>query len=173
MCVCNVWTFNQRGMLNQQMFDDKKDAEIARLKMAIEKFKAYDEERKRYYAESMQRLGALEEFVREVTESRAGRGDLESTVIRLKKQLADANRVILARGIEERRTPEEIKEVIDTDTIKKRNKDLKRTNKMLLKARDELFLKVLRLEKEVAALRLRLAEAVIGGRGEEPVPGAR
>ena len=46
-------------MLNEKLFDDPKDAEIARLKMTIEKFKEYDKERKKYYADKMQRLGEL------------------------------------------------------------------------------------------------------------------
>ena len=47
-------------MLNEHLFDDKKDIEIARLKKVIEDFKEYDEKRKRYYAEKMRRLGELE-----------------------------------------------------------------------------------------------------------------
>ena len=51
-------------MLNEQLFDDKKDIEIAQLKKVIEDFKEYDEKRKRYYAEKMRRLGELESLLK-------------------------------------------------------------------------------------------------------------
>lgn len=51
--------YKTNNMLNEKLFDDPKDAEIARLKMTIEKFKEYDKERKKYYADKMQRLGEL------------------------------------------------------------------------------------------------------------------
>ena len=56
-------------MLNEHLFDDKKDIEIARLKKVIEDFKEYDEKRKRYYAEKMRRLGELESLLCEINEA--------------------------------------------------------------------------------------------------------
>ena len=56
-------------MLNEQLFDDKKDIEIAQLKKVIEDFKEYDEKRKRYYAEKMRRLGELESLLCEINEA--------------------------------------------------------------------------------------------------------
>lgn len=52
-------------MLNADLFQDKKDREIARLKLTIEQFKKYDQERKAYYAEKMNRLGQLESYISE------------------------------------------------------------------------------------------------------------
>lgn len=53
-------------MLNADLFQDKKDREIARLKLTIEHFKKYDEERKEYYAEKMNRLEQLESYISEL-----------------------------------------------------------------------------------------------------------
>ena len=53
-------------MLNSNLFQNKKDREIARLKMTIDKFKKYDKDRKEYYAKSMQRLGQLESYISEL-----------------------------------------------------------------------------------------------------------
>lgn len=53
-------------MLNADLFQDKKDREIARLKLTIESFKKYDVERKEYYAEKMNRLGQLEPYISEL-----------------------------------------------------------------------------------------------------------
>ena len=43
----------RRKMLNADLFQDKKDREIARLKLTIESFKKYDKDRKEYYAEKV------------------------------------------------------------------------------------------------------------------------
>ena len=53
-------------MLNADLFQDKKDREIARLKLTIESFKKYDQERKEYYAEKMNRLGQFESYISEL-----------------------------------------------------------------------------------------------------------
>lgn len=45
-------------MLNEDLLDDK-DIIIARLKLAIEKFKEYDIERKKYYSNVLIELGKL------------------------------------------------------------------------------------------------------------------
>ena len=92
-------------MLNEKLFDDPKDAEIARLKMTIEKFKEYDKERKKYYADKMQRLGELESYVQEIdTETEVGK--LKSQIIDLKRQLGALSLKVQVYRIEENRTPE-------------------------------------------------------------------
>lgn len=42
------------------------EQEIGKLRFTIQRFKEYDEERKKYYSEAIQRLGALEAFVDEI-----------------------------------------------------------------------------------------------------------
>ena len=43
--------------------------EIGQLKYTIQRFKEYDEKRKKYYADAMVRLGALEMFVKELDDA--------------------------------------------------------------------------------------------------------
>ena len=110
-------------MLNEKLFDDPKDAEIARLKMTIEKFKEYDKERKKYYADKMQRLGELESYVQEIdTETEIGK--LKSQIIDLKKQLGALSLKMQVYRIEEKRTPEELSDIISRDCLRQKNKQL-------------------------------------------------
>lgn len=120
-------------MLNKKLFDDPKDAEIARLKMAIEKFKEYDKERKEYYAKKMQRLGELESYVQELdTETEIGK--LKSQIIDLKKQLGALSLKMQVYRIEEKRTPEELSDIISRDSLRQKNKQL---NAEVVKLRKE------------------------------------
>ena len=50
-------------MLNEKLFDNKKDAKIADLTLKIEAFKRYDEKRKEYYRKALIRLGEAEEIL--------------------------------------------------------------------------------------------------------------
>ena len=54
--------------MNKDLFDDPKDYTIVKLKETIARFKAYDEERKKYYSKKMVRLGELETYVIELKE---------------------------------------------------------------------------------------------------------
>ena len=120
-------------MLNKKLFDDPKDAEIARLKMAIEKFKEYDKERKEYYAKKMQRLGELESYVQEIdTETEIWK--LKSQIIDLKKQLGALSLKLQVYRIEEKRTPEELSDIISRDSLRQKNKQL---NAEVVKLRKE------------------------------------
>lgn len=120
-------------MLNKKLFDDPKDAEIARLKMTIEKFKEYDKERKEYYAKKMQRLGELESYVEELdTETEIGK--LKSQIIDLKKQLGALSLKMQVYRIEEKRTPEELSDIISRDCLRQKNKQL---NAEVVKLRKE------------------------------------
>lgn len=56
-------------MRNEELFEDKKDIQIARLRLAIEKFKNYDEERKKYYEKHMRRLGEFESLFCEIQDA--------------------------------------------------------------------------------------------------------
>lgn len=110
-------------MLNKKLFEDPKDAEIARLKMAIEKFKEYDKKRKEYYADKMQRLGELESYMQELdTETEIGK--LKDTIMGLRKEVSRLSKEIQVRRIEETRTDEELSEVLSRDALRQRNKKL-------------------------------------------------
>ena len=110
-------------MLNEHLFDDKKDIEIARLKKVIEDFKEYDEKRKRYYAEKMRRLGELESLLCEINEAK-DKADLRKVILNQKKAITDLSRIISVRRIEESRTSEELGEIVSSYQLKKNNKDI-------------------------------------------------
>lgn len=142
-------------MLNENLFDDKKDLEIAHLKMRIEhlentiqRFKAYDEERKQYYAKKMERLDELEEIMSETCEKNS-LTEIRQKMDKMKKQLRNMSRTMLVRKIEENKSPEELKEIIDNERLKKQNKKLKRRVEIARASNDELLMKMRRLEKEL------------------------
>lgn len=130
-------------MLNKKLFDNPKDAEIARLKMCIERFKKYDQERKKYYADKMQRLGELESYVQELdTETEIGK--LKDTIMRLRKEVSRLSKEIQVRRIEETRTDEELSEVLSRDALRQRNKKLTEEVVKLRKERSEWITKQLK-----------------------------
>lgn len=130
-------------MLNKKLFEDPKDAEIARLKMAIEKFKEYDKKRKEYYSGKMQRLGELESYVQEIdTETEIGK--LKDTIMGLRKEVSRLSKEIQVRRIEETRTDEELSEVLSRDALRQRNKKLTEEVVKLRKEKSEWITKQLR-----------------------------
>lgn len=134
-------------MLNKKLFDDPKDAEIARLKMTIEKFKEYDKKRKEYYAGKMQRLGELESYVQEIdTETEIGK--LKSQIIDLKKQLGALSLKVQVYRIEEKRTPEELSDIISRDCLRQKNKQLTDEVVKLRKEKSEWITKRLKQNQE-------------------------
>ena len=123
-------------MLNEKLFEDPKDAEIARLKMCIEKFKEYDKERKTYYADKMQRLGELESYVQEIdTETEIGK--LKEEIMRLRKEVSRLSKEINVRRIEETRTDEELSDVLSRNALRLRNRKLTEEVVKLRKERDK------------------------------------
>lgn len=107
-------------MLNEELFEDKKDAEIARLKMAIENFKKYDNERKEYYAKSIRRLGELESFVQEIENEQPDKAYLA----RCKKRLSYLEQLIRAKGIQEDISLEEAHDLINNKMYKQKYKEM-------------------------------------------------
>lgn len=134
-------------MLNKELFEDPKDAEIARLKMCIEKFKEYDKERKDYYAKKMRRLGELESFVQEIdTETEIGK--LKEEIMRLRKEVSRLSKEINVRRIEETRTDEELSDVLSRDALRQRNRKLNEEVAKLRKERSEWITKRLKQNQE-------------------------
>lgn len=135
-------------MLNKDLFDNEKDAEIARLKMTIEKFKEYDKERKKYYADKMQRLGELESYVQEI-DTGTEIGKLKSQIIDLKKQLGALSLKIQVYRIEEKRTPEELSDIISRDSLRQKNKQLNAEVVKLRKEKSEWIKQKFELNKNL------------------------
>lgn len=138
-------------MLNQNLLD-KKDIEIAKLKLMIKDFKEYDEKRKKYYADKMQRLGELESFFEELNGQPSENEDENSRIFRLQKkvlnQRLEINRLqktISNKDIdlEKYKTMEDILNVEEENRIlKKREKELKNENLNLKKTISELVYKL-------------------------------
>lgn len=128
-------------MLNKKLFDNPKDAEIARLKMAIEKFKEYDKKRKEYYADKMKRLGELESYVHELdTETEIGK--LKDTIIKLRKEVSRLSKEIQVRRIEETRTDEELSNILSCHELRQRNKLMSEELVRLRKDKSDLIAKL-------------------------------
>lgn len=113
--------------LNKDLFDNEKDFEIARLKMeinrknkTIEAFKKYDERRKAYYSERLQRLGELETYMDEIEAN----GDLHAKLIRYKKRISYLEQKIQAHKLQEKLTPEEINDLLKNKEYKKKCSEL-------------------------------------------------
>lgn len=135
-------------MLNRKLFNSKRDAEIARLKMAIAKFKKYDQERKQYYADKMQRLGELESYAQEIdTETEIGK--LKATIVNLKKQLGALSMKLQVYRIEEKRTPEELSDIISRDSLRQKNKQLNAEVVKLRKEKSEWIKQKFELNKNL------------------------
>lgn len=134
-------------MINEDLYEDKKDKEIVRLKMLIERYKEYDKERKEYYAKKMQRLGELESLLEEKQDTST---PLEVQVLQLKQEIKRLNSVITIPGIEDNRTQEELTEVIRADEYRRQNKQLRNRIKGLHDTISELAYKNQRLGQILA-----------------------
>lgn len=131
-------------MLNSNLFQDKKDKEIARLKMTIDKFKRYDKDRKEYYSKSMRRLGELESLFQEfedVDENTDEVTALKKIILRQKEEI---------RKMSIRIELEKLNMDIDTDVmrlniankhLKEANANLREINARLRKTNYELISK--------------------------------
>lgn len=130
------------AMLNENLFDDPKDAEIARLKLCISRFKEYDQKRKQFYADKLQRLGELESYVQEL-ESGTVVETLKKRNTDLHNQVRLLSKIIQARKLEESRTEEELSEAIANCELKKRNRKLTEQVRQLMKERKKWIAKQL------------------------------
>lgn len=141
-------------LLNKKLFIDKKDVEIARLKLLIKKFKAYDAERKQYYADSLRRLGELESYMDELQDRPDE--DMAATIIKQRATISHLNhlkRVIQVHKIEDERTDKELKEVLSTDVAKRTINNLKKEKTALQRMIENLLCENEKLKKELTLLR--------------------
>lgn len=136
-------------MMNKNLIGDRKDVEIARLKMIIEKFKKYDKDRTEFYAKKMQRLGELESYVIELEEE-SETGKLEAKIKDLRNQLSTLNKVIQYNKmiVPEK---EQMDLCLNYNNLKNRNKNLSDENKKLKDTISKLVTRLNKLEngKEV------------------------
>ena len=135
-----------KDMLNKELFEDPKDAEIARLKMTIEKFKEYDRKRTEYYAGKMQRLGELEAFIAELEDGNA-ESSMRAKVVRQADELRKLRKHIQVHGIETSRTEEELTEIISKNDLRMQVRKWRREAKRLKKENTELIMRLNRGER--------------------------
>ena len=99
-------------MLNEDLFEEK-DKKIARLEKAIEYFKKYDSNRKKYYSESLIELGQLREYVAELE-------DTDKKVKKIKAQklaIKNLERIITENKIAKIIDPEKVKGIKITELL--------------------------------------------------------
>jgi hypothetical protein len=77
-------------MINEELFDDPKDVQIAKLKLAIEAFKEYDEKRKKYYKDLAIRAGEMEAYIEELSET----NDLHKKLLAQRREIRKLNEKI-------------------------------------------------------------------------------
>lgn len=124
-------------MLNKDLVD-KKDIEIAKLKLAIEKFKRYDAERKQYYSDALKRLGELESYVEEL-EAGTVIPKLKEKVTEQRKQLGYLNNVITVNQYQLFNNDYILTSVITAKELRERNKVLGKEIKNLRKTVKDLI----------------------------------
>lgn len=131
-------------MMNKALIGDRKDVEIARLKMIIEKFKKYDKNRTEFYAKKMQRLGELESYVIEL-EEKSETGKLEAKIKDLRSQLSTLNKVIQYNKmiVPEK---EQMDLCLNYNNLKNRNRNLSDENKKLKDTISQLVTRLNKLE---------------------------
>lgn len=134
-------------MLNEQFFLNKKDAEIARLKMTIEKFKEYDEKRKKYYAAKMQRLGELESWLDETRASNDDKEIMEAKILNQKEEIKRLQKLIKLYKITDL-DDNEVSEKLSSEQLKRRNKKLSEEVKSLKRTLSDLIYKYNTLKED-------------------------
>ena len=132
-------------MLNKELLGSRKDVEIARLKMTIEKFKEYDRKRTEYYAGKMQRLGELEAFIAELEDGNA-ESSMRAKIFRQADELRKLRKHIQVHGIETSRAEEELTEIISKNELKMQVRKWRREAKRLKKENTELIMRLNRGE---------------------------
>lgn len=137
-------------MLNEDLFLDQKDREIARLKAIIEQFKRYDKERKEYYSSKLIRLGQLESYVQEINNSIENKDEKNKTILRLNQiihnqrtELKSLQKIMSRKNI----NIEQEKENLETIDLVKLKKELKTLRDENIKLKKEIGNLVYRLSK--------------------------
>ena len=116
--------------MNKSLFKDARDYEIAKLKFTIERFKKYDEERKSFYRDKLQRLGELESYIIEL-ESGMLVDELKSKIENQKKEIQSLNKIIKAHNIDCSKSEEDVYNTIRMDSLKRQNQELRKRIKNL------------------------------------------
>lgn len=132
-------------MLNGKLFEDKKDMEIARLKMEIERrdkiisdFKEYDAERKKYISNLLTKIGGYESFIEEIEDAEP----LVTKVKAYKERVSYLELMVQTHKIEKKYTKEQMKEICGYAQLKKHNTELQKRVRHMQSTIDELIYKL-------------------------------
>jgi hypothetical protein len=113
-------------MLNEELFFDKKDLEIAKLKQSIDRFKKYDKNRNQNHKKEIKELkieiGKLKSYIEELESDK----DLEKLKTRIKNQrevILSLERKLHCSKLEESRLLE--LEILTKDSLSNQIKSLK------------------------------------------------
>lgn len=127
-------------MLNEELFFDKKDLEIAKLKQSIDRFKKYDKNRNQNHKKEISELkieiGKLKSYVEELESDK----DLEKLKTKIKNQrevILSLERKIHCSKLEESRLLE--LEMLTKDSLSNQIKSLKTRLENLRKNNSELL----------------------------------
>ena len=127
-------------MLNEELFFDKKDLEIAKLKQSIDRFKKYDKNRNQNHKKEIKELkieiGKLKSYVEELESDK----DLEKLKTKIKNQrevILSLERKIHCSKLEESRLLE--LEMLTKDSLSNQIKSLKTRLENLRKNNSELL----------------------------------
>lgn len=127
-------------MLNENLFD-KKDKEIFRLRLIIDKFKKYDKERKEYYSNSLRRLGELESMFSEIGDD-LDKSELTNKILSQREALSKLNSIVKGSRILERYDESEIINFGNVGELKERINKLESLVKSLRKSNKDLINKI-------------------------------
>lgn len=133
-------------MMNKDLFDSPKDAEIARLRNIIKRYKDYDEKRNKYYRDNMRRLGELESYFEELQDNK---DNLMGVIIRQRDALSRLNKIIKVYKIENcNQSDNTLNEVLTIDTLKRENKSLRERCKNLKESLSAAIYKLSKFESK-------------------------
>ena len=127
-------------MLNENLFD-KKDKEIFRLRLIIDKFKKYDKERKEYYSNSLRRLGELESMFSEIGDD-LDKSTLTNKILNQREALAKLNSTVKGSRLLEKYDESEIMNFGSIGELKERVDKLESLVKSLRKSNKDLINKL-------------------------------
>lgn len=125
--------------MNKALFKDSRDYEISKLKFTIKKFKEYDEERKIFYKDKLQRLGELESYVIEL-ESEKMVDELKIKIENQKREIQNLNKVIKIHNIDCSKSEDEINNIIKIESLKEQNKKLRKQIKSLRRSLEKAII---------------------------------
>lgn len=131
-------------MMNEHLFENEKEKEIAQLRFLIERYKEYDKRRKEYYSKKMQRLGELESLLEEIKDTSL---PLQELILKQKQEIKRFNTIFKVHSIEDNRTQDELVQIIRADEYKRQNKKLREKIKGLRDTIDKLISENLKLKQ--------------------------